>query len=228
MKEFAAYVFYVNRPDLLIRSINYFPDTWDYLTIVDNSVDGMPISTGVTSKENYSLSPRLYRPPVPLSYSQSMNWILRDAKNKEAKFILHFHSDATSSNPLAVSQLLEYARKVREERKRWACLWTNYDLLWAVNPAACVDIGGWDTTFPAYFVDQDMKRRWRLAGWETIDTHIEGITHEGSSTVNSDPKLKFVNSVTFELYEKLYRRKWAGDPEKEKYDVPYGRSDLFS
>jgi hypothetical protein len=67
-----------------------------------------------------------------------------------------------------------------------------------------------------------------LAGWETIDTHIEGITHEGSATINSDPKLKYVNHVTFELYERLYRRMWAGDPEQEKYDVPFGNADLFS
>ncbi len=222
MSEFAAYVMYVNRPDLLKRALDSFPDLWDNLTIVDNSVDGMPklftVESGI----------KCFCPPVPLSYSQSMNWMLKDATEKKVDFILHFHSDAKNTNPVAVSQLLDYARQLRRVgMDRWACLWTLYDVLWCLNPVAARDVGGWDTTFPNYFVDQVQKMRWKARGWETIDTHIEGITHEGSATIRSDPKLEFINGVTFPLYKQLYRRMWAGDPGKEKYDVPFGRADLF-
>ena len=218
MTDFAAYVFYVNRPDLLQRAIDSFRDLLGELTLVDNSAGGQHMC--IQGAETF-------RPPVPLSYSQSMNWMLKDATEKGVDFIFHFHSDAVSANPQSVTQLLEYARKVKAEGKRWACLWTLYDVLWVINPVAARDVGGWDTTFPAYFVDQCQKQRWKAKGWETIDTHIEGITHEGSATVRSDPKLEYLNKVTFPLYEQLYRRMWAGDPGKEKYDCPFGREELF-
>ena len=172
MTEFAAYVFYVNRPDLMNRALKSFPELWDNLTIVDNSVNGVP--------EEVSLPGKVFRPPVPLTYTQSMNWMLKDATEKGVDFIFHFHSDATSSNPAAVSHLLDYARKVKEDGRKWACLWTLYDVLWCINPVAAREVGGWDTVFSAYFTDNDMRRRWELEGWETINTHIEGITHEGS------------------------------------------------
>ena len=240
MADFAAYVFYVNRPDLLRRSLDSFSELWPELTIVDNSIDGLERTDANPDLELLPdgywqpLSPlwpsgvRVFRPPVPLTWSQSANWMLKDATEKGVDFIVHFHSDATSSNPQAVNQLLEYARRVKAEGTRWACLWTLYDVLWIVNPVAARDVGGWDTTFQSYFVDQVQKMRWKLKGWETINTGIEGITHEGSATVRSDPKLDFVNRMTFPLYEKLYRQMWAGDPGNEKYDAPFGRPDIFS
>jgi GT2 family glycosyltransferase len=152
-----------------------------------------------------------------------MNWMLADATKKNVDFIFHFHSDAVSSNPSAVTELLEYARKVMGEGRKWACLWTFYDILWVINPVAARDVGGWDTVFPSYFVDQDIRRRWNLAGWETIDTHIEGLSHEGSATINSDENLKFINGVTFPLYRAYYCRKWGGEPGHETYQTQFNR-----
>ena len=220
MAEFAAYVMYVNRPDLMNRALKSFPELWDELTIIDNSVGGIP--------EEVALPGRVFRPPVPLTWSQAANWMLADAERKGVDFIIHFHSDAASSSPTAIAELLDYARKVKLEGRKWGCLWTLYDVLWCINPVAVRDIGGWDTTFPDYFVDQDTRRRWNLAGWETIDTCIEGIIHEGSATIKSDERLAFINGMTFPHYAQLYRQKWAGDPGQEKYDCPFGRSDLFS
>ena len=70
MTDFAAYVFFVNRPDLLQRAVDAFPQLQDDLTIIDNSpeyIRDMPF--GVSA----------YRPPVPFSYTQSMNFMLKDA-----------------------------------------------------------------------------------------------------------------------------------------------------
>jgi hypothetical protein len=106
MSDFAAYVMYVNRPDLLSRSVHAFRELLDELTVVDNSTGPVKLTMQ---------GARMFRPPVPLSYSQSMNWTLKDATERGVDFIFHFHSDATSSNPDAVKQLLEYARKVKAE-----------------------------------------------------------------------------------------------------------------
>lgn len=222
MSKVSAYVFYVNRPDLLDRALASFPalSTAHILTIVDNSGHDQEI-------EQQGGLVRYYQPPVPLTYSQSMNWMLKDAKNQGADVIIHFHSDAYSTNPKAESELLEKISETEAAGTKWACLWTHYDLLWAINVKALDDIGGWDTTFPAYFGDQDARRRWELAGWECIDTHIKGIDHEGSATINSDPKLQFMNAQTFPLYSYYYQIKWDGEPGHEKFTMPFNNPDLL-
>lgn len=218
MSDYHAYTFYVNRPDLLQRAVTSFPSLIDHLTLIDNSIYGEHMQvTGSIS----------FLPPVPLTYAQSMNWVLKDAQERKVDFIIHFHSDAYSANPNAVQELLDKVREYNSSGRQWACAWTHYDLLWAINPIALKYIGGWDTNFPTYFGDQDVRRRWKIAGWECIDTHIEGIDHEGSATINSDPKLKFINSKTFPLYSYLYQEKWGGEPGNEKFMRPYDNPDLL-
>ena len=222
MANFAAYVFYVNRPDLLVRALNSFQDLWPRLTILDNS--GEQLADDMSSTDG-SLSTfvhdHAFLPPVPLNYSQAMNWVLKDATTKGADFILHFHSDAVSANPNAVQELLTYAEKVKAEGTRWGCLWTFYDILWCINPVAARDVGGWDTEFTAYFTDQDLRRRFELAGWECINTNIQGMSHEGSATINSDPELRFLNGVTFPLRRSYYVSKYGGSPGNETYNKPF-------
>ena len=42
MSDFAAYTFYVNRPDLLLRALAAFPlSDGEMLTVVDNSATGL-------------------------------------------------------------------------------------------------------------------------------------------------------------------------------------------
>jgi hypothetical protein len=223
MADFAAYVFYVNRPDFLVRAIGSFPDLQSKLVVVNNS--GRELHEVLTSDECVECcfkAADVFNPLVPMTYSQSMNWMLKDAEEKEVDFIIHFHSDATSTNPDAVSQLLDYGRKMKAEGRRFGCLWTLYDVLWLLDPVACRDVGGWDTIFPDYFCDQSMKMRWKSRGWETIDTHIQGISHEGSATVNSDPELKLRNQTTFPLYSMLYQAMYGGEPGKERWLRAFG------
>lgn len=219
MNDFAAYVFFVNREDLLQRAIASFPLWQDDLTIVDNS----PSSAFVSPSDRY----RVYTPPVPLTYAQTMNWMLKDATTRGVDFIAHFHSDAHSTNLNADMELLEYARRVRTEDRKWACLWSLYDVAWILNPVAARDAGGWDTDFPNYYTDQAMKQRWKRKGWETIDTHIQGVTHVGSTTVNSDPELKVRQSYLFPLSQMLYHAMYGGEPGHEQTLIPFNRPDVF-
>lgn len=222
MTDFAAYVFYVNRPDLLARALNSFQDLWPQLTILDNSGEQLANDMSNTdSSLSTFVQAHTFLPPVPLNYSQAMNWMVKDATTKSADFILHFHSDAVSTNSNAVKELLTYARKVKTEERRWGCLWTFYDILWCINPVAARDVGGWDTEFTAYFTDQDLKRRFTLADWACINTNIQGIRHEGSATINSDPGLRLLNGVTFPLRRSYYVSKWGGEPDHEQYHVPF-------
>lgn len=218
MTDFAAYTFYVNRPDLLRRAVEAFPALWPELTVVDNS--GYGIDTELPD------SVSVFRPPVPLLYSQSMNWMLADAQRKKVDVIAHFHSDADSTNPTAAQELLDYARRDLATGLPRACWWTYYDILWAINVKALADIGGCDTHFRDYFTDQDLKRRWHLADWETHNTHIQGISHEGSATINSDTKLREINARLFTLYGAIYCAKWGGGAGEEVFIHPFNNPEL--
>lgn len=222
MNDYAAYCFAVNRRDLLLRAINTFPELHPDLTIVDNSERGDIVVSG-------DLPPGVYRyiPPVPLTYSQSMNWMMKDALARRVDFIIHFHSDMYSTNPAAAIELLEQARELRVSGRRWACLYSLHDLLWIINPRAAAAVGGWDTTFRDYFCDGSMRMRWERAGWERVQGKVEGVQHEGSATINSDPRLQFVNAQTFHHYGAIYEEMYGGPPGSERFAAPWNRPDLF-
>ena len=222
VSEFFVYMRVENRPDLLKRAVHSIPEFWNLLTIVDNSdveyripdgrlitgiCDGLPV--GIT----------VMRPPVPLTFTQSHNWFYQDAKQRGAKFILWMHTDAEALDGGHL-RLLELARKYTAEGRKWGLIWTNYDSLCALNLDMIADVGGYDTVFPKYFCDNDHTRRMRLAGWETIDSGIATM-HIGSQTIKSDPVLNFLNAQTFDLYRDYYVKKWGGEPDHEKYTVPF-------
>lgn len=207
MSDYAAFCPVVNRPDLLEAVLIACAKAGVSVNVIDNS------EKGVFNCE---------RPPVPLTFSQSMNLEFVTAIRQEKKFCLHMHSDAIIPDG-AIEKLLEAARQVDKEGRKWGVIYTFYDILAVYNPQAYLDIGGYDTTLPAYFSDCDWYYRLDLAGYERIDTGIE-VGHVGSATINSDPFLKFHNSVTFPLYRAYYERKWGGGPGLEQFRVPFGKS----
>lgn len=212
MSDFAAFVPVVNRLDLLNSVILSVPDLYEDFTVIDNSPERLVRYVGPEH--------RIFRAPVPMTFSQTMNWEMEETARKEKKFCIHMHSDAVIPEG-AVQKLLAFVRGLGD--RKWAVVYTFYDVLAAYNPEAMKAFGGYDTNLPNYFSDNDWYRRARLAGWECIDSGIE-VGHVGSQTINSDPYLKFVNGITFPLYREYYTQKWGGGPGCETYSVPFSRS----
>lgn len=212
MSDYCAFIPFVNRIDLLKKAVASASDLRQYLLVIDNSKEGLEGEDG---------DPQILRPSVPLTFSQTMNLILFLTRRARSRICIFMHSDAEAGIG-STSALVTEARKLVEAKKKWGVLFTYYDTLAAFNPEAFEDIGGWDTNLPWYFSDNDSYRRLRLAGWECIETGLP-VKHEPSSTINSDDNLKFLNSVTFPLYESYYRRKWGGTPGNEIYAVPFNR-----
>ena len=210
MNDYAAYIPVVNRQDLLDQCIMNAKEAWDDLTVIDNSEDETPIYTGSI----YS-----HRGLIPMTFTQSMNFEFKDCLLKQKKFCLHMHSDSVVPEG-AISRLLEKAREIDASGRKWGVLYTFYDIMAIYNPVAGEAVGGFDTTFPAYFSDNDFYHRLDLAGYERIDTGIE-VGHIGSQTINSDPYLRFVNGVTFPLYRQYYIAKWGGEPGREIFRKPF-------
>ena len=208
--DYAAVMTYVNRPDLLERAVASMSDIAENLTIIDNSDDGIDLR----------FPPAKYlRPTCPLFFTQAINYALLDAKRRGCSFLLRQHSDAMA-HPGVCLALVELARKLTAEGRKWGVIFTNYDTLGAFNLDLLEDVGLWDTVLPAYFSDNDYWRRVTLAGYEIVRTGFE-VDHEGSAVIRSDARLGFLNEVTFPLYHQYYLAKWGGAPGSETFNAPF-------
>jgi len=209
--DFCAFIPVVNRIDLLQNVIAAVQPLWDDLTVIDNSERGVNVKPDKI---------KICCPPVPFSFTQSMNWELKQTLRRGKTFCVHMHNDAIIPEG-ACEKLLEFASNTHHTQQQWGVIYTLHDILCIYNPKVYEAIGGYDTNFSAYFSDNDYFRRMDLAGWKRINSGIE-VGHVGSQTINSDPYLRHVNQVTFPLYREYYRAKWGGVPGEEQFTHPFG------
>lgn len=82
---------------------------------------------------------------------------------------------------------------------------------------------GWfdENFFPAYFEDNDMHRRIRLAGLKNYIRPDLTVHHVGSATQNHDPESPVTNNEAWDHNQNYYISKWGGMPEKETYTHPF-------
>jgi predicted O-methyltransferase YrrM len=185
---------------------------WPHTLIIDNSDTGLDTAMWPVP---------VVRPLVPLMVSQTMNLLQRLAAERSCEVVLFMHNDAEAAVGTP-ERLLAIIEEAIASKQRWGVVFTHYDILVAYSMEMARVVGQWDTTLPLYFADDDYYRRVRLAGYEFINTGLQVIHHNnGSSTLKSDPRLMFLNNVTFPLYERYYTAKWGGLPGSETYDWPF-------
>lgn len=207
MSTIPVFIPYVNRPDLLERAIRSVPRRMTTEPIVINN-----------SNEKLVVSCPTVYPPVPLTFAQTQNFMLKIAKERKVPFYLFMHSDAEAV-PDTVEKLYEMALHECATRK-WGTIFTNYDALAAFNTAAMDAIGGWDHMLSWYASDCDVYHRLRLAGYPTLESHLP-VTHEPSQTLKSDPVIRRQVDLEAPFRESYYRAKWGGNPGHEIFDVPW-------
>src|SRR5262249_43948240 len=175
---------FVNRPDLLSLAVHSVRALHPNTVIIDNSEHGL-------NQPDWPV--RISRPPAPLTFSLSMNFLQQIAREAGCEILLFMHNDAEAVGDSA-ERLLAIAREATEAGRRWGVIFTHYDTLAAFDMRMVCAVGRWDTTLPQYFADNDYYRRVRLAGYETIDTGLPVIHHNNaSSTVKSDSCLGLIN-----------------------------------
>ena len=75
--------------------------------------------------------------------------------------------------------------------------------------------------FPAYFEDNDLAYRMKLAGLEAEAVDCDGYLHDVSSTLKAlNPPEREEHDTQFRMNEKRYVDKWGGLPGREVYDKP--------
>lgn len=214
--DYLAFIFHVNREDLLLKAIDSVPELHSQLTVVDNSWEGIEYDlTDIYPKI------RVEKPPVPLSASQSINMALVEGKRAGCKFVLIMHEDAEAVDGSG-GKLVEFTRGLEQEGRRWGVVFTAYDCLASLSVTATDEVGMWDQNLPQYYVDNDMYRRLALAGYEKVESQLP-VHHEPSQTLKSDPERQVINRVTFPLYGAYYAAKWGGSPGYETFLTAFNR-----
>jgi hypothetical protein len=202
---------YVNRIDLLRKAIESASDVRDHLVIIDNSKDGLEGEHGW---------PTIIHPPVPLSFAQTQNWMLKLAEGSGSTFYLFLHSDAEAGQGV-VKKIIDMTNALIKEGHKWGVIFTAYDALAVFNTTAFREVGGWDSFLEWYHSDTDMYRRLRLAGYELVESNLP-VKHTPSSTLNSDPEIAMKVNLMFPCRVAYYREKWGGDAGNERFDRPFG------
>lgn len=205
---------YVNRLDLLNRAVASIRPYWPHTYVLDNSADSeLKGHAGLNELVN------IIHPPVPLTFTQSMNWFQRIAAEQGADAVMYMHTDA-EAHPGTPEAFLRVLTELKQSGRKWGLALTNFDALAAYNMEAVRAAGPWDTVFSSYFADIDYHRRLRLAGYEEIFTGLP-VDHHESSSRKSDPCLNFLIDSTWPLYERYYELKWGGRMAQETYSVPF-------
>jgi hypothetical protein len=212
----------VNRMDLLDKAIR---STWKSgveTIVINNSNEwSIPCATATT----------VYEPPVPLTFAQSQNFMLRQAlgydyihgRSESVKhpFYLFMHNDSEAGEG-TVQKLVAMANAYTIQKRNWGVIFTAYDALAAFNTKAFQQIGGWDQNLEWYHGDTDIYRRLRLAGYEMLESNLP-VKHEPSQTLNSDPMISMKVNLMFPCRVNYYRAKWGGDAGNETFITPFNR-----
>ena len=104
--------------------------------------------------------------------------------------------------------------------------WTDY-CCFAVDIKQLIKkVGLFDENFyPAYFEDNDMRRRIELAGLGSYTRKDLKITHAVSATQFADPNNPVTNKDAFYKNNMYFIEKWGGEPYQEIYTHPFNNPE---
>lgn len=182
------------------------------LFIIDNSPDGL--------KGEYDGC--VIRPSVPLDYHQTMNFIYRIGKDRNATHVGYQHDDVVVPRE-SLQAFMAKLEELHKSGEKFLVLEMAGSLFWAIPVESCKTVGLWDTSFPdrIYHSDCDWCYRGKLAGLNPIDMKLP-ITHlNGGSNTIRDPQTRTVHGITFPMNVAYYQAKWGGQPGYEVYTTPF-------
>lgn len=203
------WIFHVNRPDLTKIAYKSVCDYFD-VEIIDNSLDHELMKRG-------SLKANVLCPPIPFTFQQSHQWILKIAKDSGFKHYYWMHNDAEAL-PGTPEGLIRFVEALEGQ---WGVVFTHYDAMAAFNVEALQAIGGWSDLFEQYFLDNHTYRLLELNGYPLLRSNLGVMHHEDASTTIKYDKRKFErNQITFAMYEQIYAFVWGGKPGLETRKEP--------
>ncbi|WP_193726698.1 glycosyltransferase family 2 protein [Paenibacillus guangzhouensis] len=217
MKYLVGFI-YKNRSDLLETALHSIRPWWENVIIINGSNDR-------TLRLPLDIHVHVYTPSTPLTFSQSMNYLIKLAEEQSCETVLYMHTDA-EAHPNTTHSFLDAVQELLRTKRRWGVAYTSEFTIFALNMIAVKEIGLWDPILQVYHSDMDYFYRMRLRGFEMVPIPLP-ITHHngGNSTIKSDPELMFLAMASGIICTGYYEAKWGGIPNQELFITPFNLSD---
>lgn len=208
---------YTNDFDKALNVVRNIKPFYKNLIIIDNSLckdfayyDGLP--EGVL----------VYLTNVQLSASQTFNLMQKLARRDNSDILISLHSDIQVSDGFC-NRFIDYLERL--EGEKWGVALTEHDVVAAYNMDAVDVTGEWDDRIPQYPADDDYFRRLQLFGYKQLNfpKYENEIIHLGSSTINKDYVMHYINDVfTVQKCRDYYNFKWGNN----NYRVAFNGKDI--
>lgn len=211
----------INRKDLLLEALTALDKQWnnfDKLLIIDNG--NQDILSDIQNFEMVKFHKiDIYIPGKNLGVGASWNYGIN-------YFINSSHLLIVNDDVVLGESQVEKIRNFNKKNNYWLAVGNN---LWSVFGISQVlwkyflDQDGFvfdENFFPAYFEDNDMHYRLKLANGITLGTDLMNPKiFRNSMTIKKDPS---INSG-FDKNRKFYVQKWGGTPGQEIYKKPFDK-----
>jgi GT2 family glycosyltransferase len=192
----------LNRYDLLQRMLDSVDVPVKHLLIIDNGASGVENDIELNVPE--CVEHTTYLPmPANLGVAASWNLGVKSFPYDDRWFIV---SNDVRFEPGALERLSEArvdAITLSSMFPHWQVFCLGYE---AVRRVGLAD----EAFFPAYFEDSDLTRRAQYFGVEIVKIDVP-MTHDNSSTLNSDPHFVGRNSNTFSNNQEHHSNKVANN-----------------
>lgn len=205
-----------NRPDLLRKAIDSIDFPWQHLVLVANHLSVMSDAKEI---ERSFANVHVVHAGFNLGFGASANYVFR---RYPAPWLLLnndiiFHPGSVEAMMKAYEADPDLCMITAGEGMTSA-LFTKHGIGF---------VGDFDENFwPAYCEDCDWVRRMVLSGGRSISAEGASVEHAGSQTINSDPFLSKLNSITHRHNQEYYRKKWGGSIHQEVHTLPFGKNPL--
>jgi len=159
----------------------------------------------------------IYNSPVPLNFSQSINYAFRE--NDKNDFMLWSHIDVTL-NDNALDSL--YNKYIEVKNKKWYQVRTNYDSFAIYNHKVFLEnnILYDELLFPLYFNDKHAYRLMELRGYNFFETNENLVNHHTGMSIKTNKTIGRKNKMMFEEQGFVYKKIWGGFPGEETITDP--------
>lgn len=199
----------------VVPQLQKYTDRIYPVVILDNTEGGLSDDDEIEFEE---MGAAVERMKVGLLHGQSINWMVRDAKEMASPFCMSLHNDAELHDG-AVDEIMNKYEKVKDTA--WSSIFlgqNNGDAFVLWNPEFFYTEKVWHLPFlhPFYYLDNTMYRMMELRNWTNHRTDNDLITHEGSHTIKKDPVWQRINNVCFKYHGMIYNEIWGGYPGSEK------------
>lgn len=215
--KFILGIEFVQGIEWLQKAVTHMQELLRHILIIDNSPDAVLRTTDVLPPHT-----PIFEPPVPLSFSQTMNFLHRRgaAETCDAIIVCHPHGKFETDD---LQGVLQKIARLQQKGQNWGAVISPNGGMAGYSMKAVKTVGPWDVTLTREYSDLDYFRRIFLARFDIVGMPLPIATPPffgdmkgtaGQQDIKTQETLSSISST-------YYLNKWGGYPGKEKWGRPF-------